>query len=62
MFSPSLQRPFSARVPAKTLRRQVADWLARLRSRRALGRLDARLLADVGLDTTRATREARRLF
>ena len=47
-----------------TWRSELSAWirlcLARRRQRRALGQLDERLLADVGLTRQQAAREARR--
>ena len=62
-------------APAKRLRRWIAEalaltlvpirmpkWRARLRQRRALERLDERLLRDVGIDRLTARREAEKPF
>ena len=37
-------------------------WSARARARRALGRLDAHMLSDIGLDADAAAREVGRPF
>lgn len=44
------------------LRRLVAQWRTRRRSRRCLGLLDARLLRDIGIDPWEAACEAKRPF
>ena len=62
-------------APAKRLRRWIAEalalalvpmrmatWRERLRQRRALERLDERLLRDVGIDRLTARREAEKPF
>ena len=40
----------------------VLDWLERSRQRDALGRLDERLLADLGVDRASAAEEATKPF
>ncbi|MCB2099705.1 MAG: DUF1127 domain-containing protein [Rhodobacterales bacterium] len=41
---------------------RIVRWRCRAAQRRALRRLDDRLLDDVGLDRATAEREARRMF
>jgi len=41
---------------------RVLDWLDRSRQRSALGRLDERLLTDLGLDRATAAEEAAKRF
>lgn len=51
-------------LPARPLAvlARVAHWVERRRTRAALARLDPHLLADIGLETNDATREATRPF
>lgn len=46
----------------QTVTRIVNVWQRRMRARRALARLDAHLLRDIGLDPMTAEREATRRF
>ena len=46
----------------QTVTRLVNVWQKRIQARRALGRLDAHLLRDIGLDPMTAEREATRPF
>jgi len=48
--------------PIQTVTRIVNLWQRRMRARRALARLDAHLLRDIGLDPMTAEREATRPF
>jgi len=51
-----------APTAARSWRAAIAAWAAARRERRALARLDARLLADIGLTEEDAAREAARPF
>ncbi|HWG79218.1 MAG TPA: DUF1127 domain-containing protein [Stellaceae bacterium] len=47
---------------AARLRRAVARWQARIRSRRLLARLDQRMLRDIGIDRARVWQETGKWF
>lgn len=61
-----MQNALASRDPAlpslRALRRLLAQWRARRQSRASLGRLDPRLLRDIGIDPWQAAQEAARPF
>ncbi|MBW0159154.1 DUF1127 domain-containing protein [Sedimentimonas flavescens] len=62
MLSHSLRHIAPLRAKRVGLRAHVTKWLEMRQTRAALARLDPHLLRDIGLDSARATAEARRTF
>ena len=57
-----MTRPAPAGSPLRALLRRLLSWQSRARSRRALARLDADRLRDMGLGVEDAAREAAKPF
>ena len=49
-------------APRRTMTARVMGWVKTMRGRKALARLDARLLQDIGISEAEARREATRPF
>ncbi len=62
MSTLSLRSILTGPVNPRTAVARLTVWAERRRSRDALARLDAHLLADIGLDLQAATREATQPF